>query len=568
MNYMDQYIYWSTSPFFSFEIQEELKAIKDQKEEIKERFYKELEFGTGGMRGVMGAGTNRLNLYTVGRATQGLADYIIEKGERSKGVAIAYDSRHMSEEFAREAAECLAGNQIPVYLFSRMTPTPMLSFAVRRLHLIAGIVITASHNPPEYNGYKVYWEDGAQITSPRDAQISHFISQIKDYSSIRKISQEEAAKRGLFHLIEDDMENAYIKEMEKCVLSPEAVDQAANELIIVYTPLHGTGNLPVRHLLSHLGFSRVFVVEEQMEPDGDFKTVKSPNPEDRRVFELALSLAEKKKADLVFATDPDGDRMGVFVRDEKTGGYHQLTGNMAGIFLCSYLISRRKDLKILPHNGAVIKTIVTTQMAKPLAKKYGVRLVEVLTGFKYIGEQMRLFEESGDAIYQFGFEESFGCLVENCVRDKDAVSAIMTMCEAAAFYRTKGSSVWEELKKLYKEFGYYQECLESVTLKGEDGLARIRHVMESFRNGPIRMAGGFKVIKVEDYETGAGVENKLPKSNVLRFQLSDDSWFCIRPSGTEPKIKLYFGVKGESLEDAKEKLDLLKDDILNRIAFL
>ncbi len=565
MNYIDQYIHWSTSPFFSLETQEELKAIKDQKEEIKDRFYKELEFGTGGMRGVMGAGTNRLNLYTVGRATQGLADYIIEKGERGRGVAIAYDSRHMSEEFAREAAKCLAGNQIPVYLFSRLAPTPMLSFAVRRLSLIAGIVITASHNPPEYNGYKVYWEDGAQITSPRDEEISHFISQIEDYSSIRKISEEEAAKKGLFHLIEDDMEEAYIKEMEKCVLSPDVINQAAKELTIVYTPLHGTGNLPVRHLLSHLGFSRVFVVEEQMEPDGDFRTVKSPNPEDRKAFELALRLAEKTKADLVFATDPDGDRMGVFVRDEKTEDYHQLNGNMAGVFLCSYLLSRRKDLGILPENGAVIKTIVTTQMAKPLAEKYGMKLVEVLTGFKYIGEQMRLFEESGDAIYQFGFEESYGCLVENCVRDKDAVSAIMTMCEAAAFYRTRGSSVLEELKKLYEEFGYYQEWLESVTLKGEDGLARIENVMESFRNNSTEIVGGFKVEKIEDYETGAGVENKLPKSNVLRFRLSEDAWFCIRPSGTEPKIKLYFGVKGESLEDANEKLDRLKVDILSRI---
>lgn len=565
MNVINQYTHWCTSPFFSPQTQEELKAIKNQEEEIKDRFYKELEFGTGGIRGVMGAGTNRMNLYTVGRATQGLADYIKEKGEMGRGVAIAYDSRHRSEEFAREAAMCLAGNLIPVYLFSRLTPTPMLSFAVRRLSLIAGIVITASHNPPEYNGYKVYWEDGAQITSPRDLEISNFISQIEDYSSIRKMSEEEAAKKGLFHLIGDDMEEAYIKEMEKCVLSPDAVNQAAKELTIVYTPLHGTGNLPVRHLLSHLGFSRVFVVEEQTEPDGDFKTVKSPNPEDRNAFELALSLAEKIKADLVFATDPDGDRMGVFVRDKKTEDYHQLTGNMTGVLLCSYLLYKRKDLGILPENGAVIKTIVTTQMAKPLAEKYGMRLVEVLTGFKYIGEQMRLFEESGEAIYQFGFEESFGCLIENCVRDKDAVSAIMTMCEAAAFYRTRSSSVWEELKKLYEEFGYYQECLESVTLKGEDGLVRIKNIMESFRNNPPEMAGGFKIEKMEDYETVAGVENKLPKSNVLRFQLSEDSWFCIRPSGTEPKIKLYFGVKGESLEDANEKLDRLKSDILNRI---
>lgn len=566
MNHMDQYTHWTTSPFFSPETQKELKAIKDQKEEIKDRFYKELEFGTGGIRGVMGAGTNRMNLYTVGRATQGLADYIIEKGGRERGVAIAYDSRHMSEEFAREAAKCLAGNQIPVCLFTRLTPTPMLSFAVRRLSMIAGIVITASHNPPEYNGYKVYWEDGAQITSPRDEEISQFISRIADYSSIQHMSEKEAEEKGLFHWIKDDMEEAYIEEMEKYVLSPEAVHEAGKELTIVYTPLHGTGNLPVRHLLSHLGFSRVFAVEEQMEPDGDFKTVRSPNPEDPKAFELALRLAEKTKADLVLATDPDGDRMGVFVRDVNTEEYHQLTGNMAGVVLCSYLLSRKKELGILPECGAVIKTIVTTQMAKPLAEKYGMNLMEVLTGFKYIGEQIRLLEESGEAIYQFGFEESFGCLVETCVRDKDAVSAIMTMCEAAAFYRTRGSSVWEELMKLYEEFGYYQECLESVTLKGEDGLLRIKAVMESFRNNPPKMAGGLNVEKIEDYETGAGVEGKFPKSNVLRFLLEGSSWFCIRPSGTEPKIKLYFGVKGESFKEAGKKLGTLKRDILNRIS--
>lgn len=566
MTYMDQYEFWCTSPFFSLDTKEELKEIMGREEEIKDRFSTELKFGTGGMRGVMGAGTNRMNLYTVAKVTQGLASCLKENKEWSRGVGIAYDSRHMSDEFAREAARCLTGNQIPVYLFSRLTPTPFLSFAIRHLSLAAGIVITASHNPPEYNGYKVYWEDGGQITAPLDEEIGQFIAQITDYGSIKRLLEKEAEKEGLLHWIGNELEDEYIKEMNQWVLSPKALTQVAHEVTIVYTPLHGTGNLPVRHLLSHLGFTRVFVVEEQMEPDGDFKTVKSPNPEEEGAFTLALGLAEKIKADLVFGTDPDGDRMGVYVREDETGEYHRLTGNMSGIFICSYLLLRRKETGCLPSNGAIIKTIVTTQMAKPLAEKYKMKLIEVLTGFKYIGEQMRCFESSSnEAIYQFGFEESCGCLVETCVRDKDAISAVMTMCEAAAYYKTKGSSVWKELIKLYEEFGYYQECLESVTVKGEDGLAKIAHIMESYRTNPPEMAGRFEVIGKEDYETGDGIKENFPKSNVLRFLLSEDAWFCIRPSGTEPKIKFYFGVKGKSMKDADEKLNRLKEHILNRI---
>ncbi len=555
MSYMDRYRQWCTSPLFSKDIKAELGSVNNQ-EEIKDRFYKELKFGTGGLRGVMGAGTNRMNIYTVGKATQGLADYIKSKGACGRGVAIAYDSRHMSEEFARYAALCLNGNGIPVYLFSRLTPTPILSFAVRQLSLIAGIVITASHNPPEYNGYKVYWEDGAQITCPRDEEITSCISQVKDYESIQKMAEEEAKKKGLLHLLGEEMEEQYLEEIAKYVLSPDALKLAAKDIRIVYTPLHGTGNLPVRHLLSRLGFSNVFVVKEQMDADGGFKTVKYPNPEDERAFELAIRLAEKTAADLVFATDPDGDRMGVYVKDEKTGEYHCLTGNMSGILICNYLLSKRKELGLLPENGVIIKTVVTTDMAKPLAERYGLKVAEVLTGFKYIGELMRIFEEKHQLDYQFGFEESCGCLVESCVRDKDAISAVMTMCEAAAWYRTKGSSLWEELLKLYEDFGYYQECLESVMLKGEDGIARMKSMMEAFRTSPPVMAGGFPVTAVKDF---------LPKSDVLRFQLSGDSWFCIRPSGTEPKIKLYFGVKGISFRDAKEKLNGLKNDILNRL---
>ena len=565
MTYIDQYEYWCTSSLFSHETRKELEAIRNQKEEIRDRFLKELEFGTGGIRGVMGAGTNRMNRYTVARVTQGLANYLKESGTWEKGVGIAYDSRHMSREFAEEAARCLTGNQIPVYLFSRLTPTPLLSFTIRSLSLAAGIVITASHNPPEYNGYKVYWDDGGQITYPKDEEIGRYITGIKDYGSIHRLPLEVAEEKGLLHWLGDELEDAYIKEIEQWVLSPKALLQAANELNIVYTPLHGTGNLPVRRLLSQLGFTNVFSVEEQMEPDGDFKTVKTPNPEEESAFVLALKLAEKTASDLVLATDPDGDRMGVYVRDIHTGKYCRLSGNMTGILICNYLLSRRKETGKLPLNGAVVKTIVTTQMARPLVEKYNMKLIEVLTGFKYIGEQIKFFDESEEFTYQFGFEESCGCLVETCVRDKDAISAVMVLCEAATYYKTKGSSVWEELNHLYEEFGYYQEGLESVTLKGEDGLAQMNKIMENFRTQSPVGAGGFKIIKKEDYKTGEGVSGRFPKSNVLRFLLSEDAWFAIRPSGTEPKIKFYFGVKGKSFQDADEKLKALKKDILTSI---
>jgi phosphoglucomutase len=547
MTYMDQYKFWCT------------------KEEINDRFSEELQFGTGGIRGVMGAGTNRMNQYTVARVTQGFANYLKEHGEWGKGVGIAYDSRHMSQEFAREAARCLTGNQIPVYLFSKLTPTPILSFAIRHLSLGAGIVITASHNPPEYNGYKVYWKDGAQITQPKDQEIGQYIARIKDDGAIKRLPEDEAEKEGLLHWIGDELEDEYIRGMEQWVLSPNALMQTAKNVTIVYTPLHGTGNLPVRRLLSHLGFTSVHVVEEQAEPDGDFKTVKTPNPEEESAFALALELAKKTKADLVLGTDPDGDRMGVYVLEHKTGEYHRLTGNMTGILICSYLLSRRKDTGCLPINGALIKTIVTTQMARPLADKYKIKLIEVLTGFKYIGEQMKFFETSKEFTYQFGFEESCGCLVETSVRDKDAISAAMVICEAEAYYKTTNSSIWEELCKLYEEFGYYEECLESLTLKGEDGLDQIRRIMESFRTNPPKEAGGFKVIGWEDYEKGEGGRGVLPKSNVLRFLLSEDAWFAIRPSGTEPKIKFYFGVKGNSFSDAHKKIKRLKDDVLTGI---
>ena len=433
MNAFDRYEQWCTSPVFDVETKKELEAIRDNHDEINDRFYKELEFGTGGLRGVIGAGTNRMNIYTVGKATQGLADYILKQGGSDKGVALAYDSRHMSPEFARYAALCLNANGIKTYLFDKLAPTPMLSFAVRRLSCIAGIVITASHNPAEYNGYKVYWEDGAQITFPMDKEIIACVNAIDDYAAVKSISEQEAADLGLFHLLGEDMEEEYRKELKKMVLSEKELKEAADKIKIVYSPLHGTGNLPVQHILAELGFTNVYVVKEQMEPDGNFPTVPYPNPEDKGAFKLALQLAKEKDADLVLATDPDADRLGVYAKDEKTGEYRMFTGNMSGILILNYLLSRRQELGILPENGAVVKTIVTTRMAEPVAAHYNMKLIDVLTGFKYIGEQMKYFEETGDYIYQFGFEESYGCLVEECVRDKDAVSAVMTLLYKGKF---------------------------------------------------------------------------------------------------------------------------------------
>lgn len=571
MDSRESYRYWCTSPIFDEDTRRELAGIESDEEEIKDRFFKELEFGTGGLRGVIGAGTNRMNLYTVGKATQGLADYLKTQEGWENGVAIAYDSRRMSPEFARRAALILNGNGIRTYLFSRLEPVPMLSFTVRKLGCKAGIMITASHNPPEYNGYKVYWEDGGQITAPKDREIIRQVKAVRSYGDIRLMEEEEAVKRGLFHTLGQELEEAFQNELESLVLSPQAIQRCGGEIKIVYTPLHGTGRHPVENILSHLGFTRVSMVKEQMEPDGNFPTVASPNPEEPAAFCMALELAEQQEADLVLATDPDADRVGVYARDRKNGVYHAFTGNMSGILICNYLLSRRKELGLLPHNGAIVKTIVTTRMAEPLADHYGLKLIDVLTGFKYIGEQMRLFEETGTYTYQFGLEESYGCLVESFVRDKDAVSAVMTLCEAAAYYHDKGSSLWEEMVRLYETYGYYKEGLASVTLKGSDGAEKIRAIMTSMRERPQKSLGGFNVLKVEDYQAGTVTELEsgevsplsLPKSNVLRYLLDRDAWCCIRPSGTEPKIKYYFGVKGNSLEDAKEQLERLKNALVN-----
>ena len=566
------YRYWRSAPVFDEDTRNELAGIEADEEEIRDRFCRELEFGTGGLRGVIGAGSNRMNIYSVGKATQGLADYLKTQEGWEKGVAIAFDSRRMSSEFARSAALCLNANGIKTYLFCRLEPVPMLSYAVRRLGCKAGIMITASHNPPEYNGYKVYWEDGGQITAPKDREIMEKIKAVAGYEAIRRITEEEARKAGLFRILGVEMEKAFLDALETYIVSPDAVKKCKEDLKIVYTPLHGTGRIPVCRLLERMGFTNIYVVAEQAEPDGNFPAVVSPNPEDPEAFSLALKLARQQEADLVLATDPDADRLGVYVRDRKTGEYHAFNGNMTGILLCEYLLSRRRELGLLPENGAVVKTIVTTRMAEPLTAHYGVKLIDVLTGFKYIGEQMHIFEQDRSNSWQFGFEESYGCLVESCVRDKDAVSAVMVLCEAAAYYHEKGSSLWEEMLRLYKTYGYYKEGLLSVTLKGCDGSQRISEIMEGMRENPPERLGEYRVLKVEDYqsktvtdvESGEKYPTGLPKSDVLRYLLEEEAWFCLRPSGTEPKIKYYFGVKGDSLEDAQERLKRLKDAVMER----
>lgn len=562
MNYKEKYEAWCQNPYFDQSTKNELENIAGKEEEIKDRFYKDLEFGTGGLRGVIGAGTNRMNIYTVRKATQGLANFIIKEGKQDMGVAIAYDSRRMSEEFSEEAALCLNANGIKTYRFDSLRPTPELSFALRELGCCAGIVITASHNPPEYNGYKVYWEDGAQITAPLDRQIINEVNLVTDYANVKTISRNEAVEHGLYNVIGEEIDDRYIKELKKLVLSQEAILQEAKNLSIVYTPLHGTGNLPVQRILKELGFTHVHVVKQQELPDGNFPTVSYPNPEDPNAFTLALEMAQEINADLVLATDPDADRLGVYARDSKTGKYIPFTGNMSGVLIGEYELERKKELGILSENGALIKTIVTTNMADAVAKEYGVQLIEVLTGFKYIGEQIKFFEENHKYQYEFGFEESYGCLVGTHARDKDAVAAVMVLCEAAAYYKAKGFTLWDQMVKIYEKYGFYKETLGTITLKGMEGAKKIAEMMEKMRQTGIPQAAGKKVIAVRDYEKPE--TTGLPKSNVLYFELEDDCWFCVRPSGTEPKIKFYFGVKAATLEKAEELLNQLKTEVLNQ----
>ena len=569
MNYNEEYQKWINSNFIDEGTKEELKKIKGDEKEIQDRFYKNLEFGTAGLRGVIGAGTNRMNKYTVSKATQGLANFIIKQNGQNKGVAIAYDSRHMSKEFSEIAANCLNANGIKAYVFETLRPVPELSYAVRKLGCIAGIMITASHNPPKYNGYKVYWEDGAQIVAPYDKLIIEEVNSIENYEQAKTMDKNKAMELGLYNAIGKEIDDSYIEELKKLSLNPEKIKQQEN-LKIVYTPLHGTGNLPVKRILKEIGFKNVYVVPEQEMPDGDFPTVDYPNPEDKKAFKLALELAKKENADLVLATDPDADRLGVYAKDTKTGEYMPFTGNMSGMLIAEYVLSQRKEKGILPGNGALITTIVSTDLAKAIAKEYNLKVFEVLTGFKYIGEKIKQFEENKDYIYQFGFEESYGCLVGIHARDKDAIAAVMMLCEAAAYYKCNGITLWDQMINIYKKYGYYKEDTVSLTFEGADGAQKIQNILNNLRETPLTQIGDYKVLefrdykeeKIKDLKTGKETKTDLPNSNVLYYVLENDCWCCIRPSGTEPKIKFYMGVKENTEEKAEEALKVMKNDLL------
>ncbi len=569
MTVKEQYNFWLSDSYFDEATKSELKAIEKDENEINERFYKDLEFGTGGLRGIIGAGTNRMNVYTVRKATQGLANYIIKQGAKEKGVAIAYDSRRMSPEFADEAALCLNANGIKAYVFDALRPTPELSFALRTKGCTAGIVVTASHNPPEYNGYKVYWEDGAQVTAPRDKEIITEVNNVTDYHTVKTMSKDDAIKAGLYKVMGKEIDDLYMEELKKQIIHPEIIREVAKDIKIVYSPFHGTGNVPVRRILKELGFENVYVVPEQELPDPDFTTLEYPNPEDPKAFTLALELSRKVGADVVLATDPDADRLGIYSYDTKSKDYVSFTGNMSGMLIAEYILRERKALNLMPEKPAMVKTIVTTNMAEPIAKKYDVKLIEVLTGFKYIGEQIKWFEQTGSNNYVFGLEESYGCLAGTHARDKDAVVAVMCLCEVAAWCKKKGITLWDQMMNIYKEYGFYKEDLYTITLKGMDGSAKIQEMMTKLRNNPPKALGDWKVLSFRDYdkdeitdmETGKKTSTGLPKSNVLYFDLTDNSWCCARPSGTEPKIKFYMGVKGKDLSDAKEKVAKLTEEL-------
>ncbi len=564
-DYKAIYEEWLANPYFDKETKKELRAISADEKEIKERFYMDLEFGTAGLRGVIGAGINRMNIYTVRRATQGLADYILEQGGADRGVAIAYDSRRMSPEFSDEAARTLAANGIKAYRFESLRPTPELSFAVRELGCIAGINITASHNPPEYNGYKVYWEDGAQFTPPHDKGVTEKVMAITDLSAVKTMSREEAEASGLYVTIGAEIDDKYIAQVKAQVVNQAAIDRMQDQISIVYTPLHGTGNIPARRVMKELGFEHVYVVPEQELPDGDFPTVSYPNPESEEAFELGLKLAKEKNADLVLATDPDADRLGVYVKDDKSGEYIPLTGNMSGALLCDYVLSQKQANGQIPADGQVVKSIVTTNLVDAVAAHYGAELIEVLTGFKWIGKQILKNEQEGKGTYLFGMEESYGCLIGSYARDKDAISATAALCEAAAYYKEKGMTLWDAMIAMYEKYGYYKDAVQAISLKGIEGLEKIQKIMEYFRNNTPAEFAGSKVLSVRDYKadtirdvaSGEVKPTGLPSSNVLYYDLEDQAWLCVRPSGTEPKIKFYYGVKGTSLADADEKSEKL-----------
>ena len=567
MNYLEEYKKWCESPEFDEETKKELLSIKDDEKEIEDRFYKELEFGTAGLRGVIGAGTNRMNKYTVGKATQGLANYILEQGTQDKGVAISYDSRRMSKEFSLLTALILNANGIKTYLFENLRPVPELSFTVRKLKCTAGVMITASHNPPKYNGYKVYWDDGAQIVEPRDKEIIAKVRAVESFSEIKEISKEEAIEKGLFNVIGTEMDDEYISVLKSKILNPEIVKEQGKKLKVVYTPLHGTGNTIAGRLFKEIGMENVYVVPEQKDPDGEFPTVSYPNPEDKAAFKLALELAKKEDADVVLATDPDADRLGIFAKDAKTGEYMEYTGNMSALLIAEYRIEQMKEKGILPEDGMFITTIVSSDLAKAIAKYYNLECIEVLTGFKNIGRIMRQEEEKNGMKYVFGFEESYGCLIGDYARDKDGIAAVMALCEAACYYASKGKTLWDAMEDIYKKYGYYKEAQVSIVMEGDEGAEKIKEMMTNMRNTPVEKIGEYKVLTFKDVEkdyvkdmvTGEESKTGLPKSNVLYYALEDNNWCCVRPSGTEPKIKLYMGVKGTSDEDAAKKLEALKE---------
>ena len=573
MDYLKEYEKWCTEPSFDEETKKELLEIKGNDEEIKDRFYKELEFGTAGLRGVIGMGTNRMNKYTVGKATQGLANYIIEQGTQDKGVAISYDSRRMSDEFSLQTALILNANGIKTYLFEKLRPVPELSFAVRQLGCTAGIMITASHNPPKYNGYKVYWDDGSQIVAPRDKDIIAKVRAISDFKEIKTMSKEEAIKKGLFNVVGTEMDDKYINTLKSLVLNPEIVKEEGKKLKIVYTPLHGTGNTVTSRLLNELGFENVYVVPEQEKPDGNFPTVDYPNPEDKKAFKLALELAKKVEADVVLANDPDADRLGIYAKDTKTGEYMTYTGNMSALLIAEYRISQMKEKGLLPADGMFITTIVSSELAKAIAKNYGLECIEVLTGFKNIGAVIKKAEEKKDKTYVFGFEESYGCLIGDYARDKDGISAVMSLCEAAAYYKSKGMTLWDQMMKIYEKYGFYKEDQVSIVLEGADGAEKIKSMMTNMRNNLPEKIGKYKVIEFKDVEldeiknlvTGEQRKTGLPKSNVLYYELENNAWCCVRPSGTEPKIKLYMGIKADSMESAEKDLEELKDAMVRLV---
>ncbi|MFQ8785714.1 MAG: phospho-sugar mutase [Clostridia bacterium] len=573
MDYLKEYERWCTEPAFDEKTKKELLEIKGNDEEIKDRFYKELEFGTAGLRGVIGMGTNRMNKYTVGKATQGLANYIIEQGTQDKGVAISYDSRRMSDEFSLQTALILNANGIKTYLFEKLRPVPELSFTVRQLGCTAGIMITASHNPPKYNGYKVYWDDGSQIVAPRDKDIIAKVRAISDFKEIKTISKEEAVNKGLFNVVGTEMDDKYINTLKSLVLNPEIVREEGKKLKIVYTPLHGTGNTVTSRLLKELGFENVYVVPEQEKPDGNFPTVDYPNPEDKKAFKLALELAKKVDADVVLANDPDADRLGIYAKDTKTGEYMTYTGNMSALLIAEYRISQMKEKGLLPADGMFITTIVSSELAKAIAKNYGLECIEVLTGFKNIGAVIKKAEEKKDKTYVFGFEESYGCLIGDYARDKDGISAVMSLCEAAAYYKSKGMTLWDQMMKIYEKYGFYKEDQVSIVLEGADGAEKIKSMMTNMRNNLPEKIGKYKVIEFKDVEldeiknllTGEQRKTGLPKSNVLYYELENNAWCCVRPSGTEPKIKLYMGVKADSMESAEKDLEELKDAMVRLV---